>query len=149
MRERRTRARARAQRGAVAVEAAIVLTLIIIPLTFTIISYAYMFSFRQALSQAASEGARAAVGATTDGERTTAATAAINSALSNYTEMKCGEKYLTCTIDTSPTTCASGHSCISVTVGYPYRSEPLLPTIPFTGWVLPPNIGFTSVVETN
>jgi Flp pilus assembly protein TadG len=146
MRERRTRARA--QRGAVAVEAAIVLCVIVIPLTFTVISYAYMFSFRQALSQAASEGARAAVGATTDAERTTAATDAINAALQNYTDMECGEQYLTCVVDNAPADCASGHSCVSVKVSYPYRDHALLPKIPFTGWTLPPDLSFTSVVET-
>lgn len=54
---------ARTERGAAAVEAALVLTAVVLPVVFGIIAYGYMLSFRQTLSQAASEGARAAVGA--------------------------------------------------------------------------------------
>jgi hypothetical protein len=145
----------------VAVEAAIVLTVIVIPLTFTVISYAYMFSFRQALSQAASEGARASVGMSTGTACSTsgpyaagcpaqkAAADAVAHALDNY-GMTCGSKNLSCVIS-APTTagCTLGHTCISVKVTFPYRSHPLLPTIPFTGWTLPPDLSFTSVVESS
>jgi Flp pilus assembly protein TadG len=153
----------------VAVEAAIVLTVIVIPLTFTVISYAYMFSFRQALSQAASEGARAAVGASTTlscaGTNPTTYTEAscpaqyyavqgIQNSLSNYTGMTCHDPAaanptsLTCSVSAPTTTgCTTGHSCITVQVSFPYRDHPLLPSIPFTGWALPPDLTFKSVVE--
>ena len=59
--------RRRNESGAAAVETALCLTFVVLPIVFGIVSYAYMFSFRQALSQAADEGARAAVGASTTG----------------------------------------------------------------------------------
>jgi Flp pilus assembly protein TadG len=157
----------------VAVEAAIVLTVIVIPLTFTVISYAYMFSFRQALSQAASEGARSAVGASTtltcagtDPTTYTAATCPaqyaavqqIQAALSNYKQndqpLTCHDPSvasptsLTCSVSAPTTTgCSTGHSCITVIVSFPYRDHPMIPSIPFTGWTLPPDLSFKSVVE--
>jgi Flp pilus assembly protein TadG len=51
--------RHRAEGGAAAVEFALVAPLLLL-LVFGVISYGYMLSFRQALSQGAAEGARAA-----------------------------------------------------------------------------------------
>lgn len=149
--------RRRNESGAAAVETALCLTFIVLPVVFAIISYAYMFSFRQALSQAADEGARAAVGASTGtacaatGPFTSAcpaqyaASQAIASDLSQY-GMTCGTNNLTCTI-AAPTSCNSGaNQCLSVQVAYPYRSHSLLPTIPGFGFTLPPNLSFTSSV---
>ncbi|MGN6161685.1 MAG: TadE/TadG family type IV pilus assembly protein [Marmoricola sp.] len=144
-------------------ETALCLVFIVLPIVFAIVSYAYMFSFRQALSQSADEGARAAVGASMTGcpavgTATTSfstfsssncaaeyyASQAVASNLSQY-NMSCGTNYLTCTITLS--SCNSGaNTCISVQVGYPYRSHSLLPTIPGFGFVLPPNMAFTSSV---
>lgn len=150
----------REEHGAAAVEFALVVPLILI-LVFGIIAYGYMFSFRQALSQAAAEGARAAVGASTTGcsdadwnvsgcaPGTAAATAVAND-LSQYSNggaiLSCGNGNLTCTI-AKAASCASGHTCISVTVSYPYRDHSLLPTVPGFGFTLPSTLSFTSVVE--
>lgn len=147
----------RDESGAAAVETALCLTFIVLPIVFAIVSYAYMFSFRQALSQAADEGARAAVGAGTGtacpstGPFTSAcpaqyaASQAVANNLSQY-GMACGTNHLTCTI-AAPTTCNSGtNQCLSVQVGYPYRSHSLIPTIPGFGFTLPPDLSFTSSV---
>jgi Flp pilus assembly protein TadG len=146
------------ERGAAAVEFALIAPLLCL-LVFAIISYAYMFSFRQALTQAAAEGARAAVGGSVSstpcaqaGPYTAACPAqaaaadGVRRAMDSY-GMACGTKNLTCTI-TAPTTagCSSGHSCVSVTVSYPYRDKSLLPTFPGLGVVLPKTITFTSSV---
>ncbi len=154
------------ERGAAAVEFALVLTPMLY-LIFGGIAYAYMFSYRQALSQSASEGARAAVGAynvggptcasggpfTTTCPSQNAAASAVTNALNTYGQ-SCGSDNLSCTIvvGTSATnpaipTCAVGHSCISVTVSYPYRDHSLLPTVPGMGFVLPSDLTFTSVVQ--
>lgn len=155
--------RRRNESGAAAVETALCLTFIVLPLVFGIISWAYMFSFRQALSQAADESARAAVGAARTGcpangtAQTTFSTynattcpaeyyaaEAVKNNLSQY-GMACGTKYLTCTMTLD--TCVNGTStCLTVTVAYPYRSHSLLPTIPGFGFTLPPDISFTSSV---
>src|SRR3954471_22991764 len=74
--------RRRAEGGAAAVEFALVAPLLLL-LVFGVISYGYMLSFRQALSQGAAEGARAAaVSPYPDAsDKETAALDAINDAL--------------------------------------------------------------------
>jgi Flp pilus assembly protein TadG len=160
----------RHERGAAALEFAILLPLLLLIL-FEVISWAYMFSFRQALSQAASEGARAAVGGSTTlacaGAPSTfsttlcpaqyAAARAVENALGQY-GMTCvggtpaNTHQVQCSIP-GPTTCTGDatHTCIRVTVSYPYRSEPLLSGMPSAvppfSLVLPPDLSFTSVVE--
>jgi Flp pilus assembly protein TadG len=145
------------ERGASAVEFALIVP-VLLTLVFGIIAYAYMFSFRQALSQAASEGARAAVGASSAAQSTDAAQTAVASALSTY-DMTCGTKDLTCTISSpfsgtlsgSPTrpapTCPTTHTCVQVYVTYPYRDHSLLPTVPGFGFTLPASLSFSSVVQ--
>ena len=155
--------RRRNESGAAAVETALCLVFIVIPIVFGIVSYAYMFSFRQALSQSADEGARAAVGASTSGcpavgtAQTTFsayssstcaaeyyASQAVANNLSQY-GMACGTNNLTCSM--TLTSCNSGaNTCISVQVAFPYRAHSLLPTIPGFGFTLPPNLAFTSSV---
>jgi Flp pilus assembly protein TadG len=154
----------RAERGAAAVEFALIVPFLLM-LIFFIVSYAYMFSFRQTMSQAASEGARAAVGASTGTACPVAgpfvatgitacpaqyaASAAVANSMSGY-NMSCGSSYLTCSIS-APTTagCTSGHSCVTVTVSYPYAAHNLLPAIPGFGFGMPSNLSFTSVVVTS
>jgi len=143
------------------VETALCICFIVLPLTFATIAYAYMFSFRQALSQAASEGARAAVGAaitpTCGGGPTSftsaacpaqfSASDAVGDALDTY-GMTCGTKNLSCSIP-APSACPddASHQCITVTVSYPYRDHSLLPTVPGLGFTLPSSLSFTSVVR--
>jgi Flp pilus assembly protein TadG len=159
--------RHRLDRGAAALEFAVLVPLALL-IVFEIIAWGYMFSFRQALSQAAAEGARAAVGGSTVGcaasgtwnasgcaagtSAATAVAASLNSFKNNGTPLSCGAGGLTCTIQQAAAgNCASGHTCIQVQVTYPYRSQPLLrgmPTaIPPFNLVLPPDLTFTSVVE--
>ena len=142
---RRTRRSPTAERGAAAVEFA----LLVVPLLMIIwglISYGVMFSYRQALSQAVGEGARAAVGAPT-GLVSSVATAAIGSALDSYGQT-CGAT-LTCTISapSSAAPCPNGHTCVTVTVSYPYRDNPIIPNVPGFGIVMPQTLSFTQTVQ--
>jgi len=138
------------------VETALCICFIVLPLTFATIAYAYMFSFRQALSQAASEGARAAVGAPT-ASVTSSAQTAIGNALGTY-DMTCDGGVIkrngtavsgsTCSVSAATTAgCTPSHTCVTVTVSYPYRDHSLLPTVPGLGFTLPDNLSFTSVVQ--
>jgi Flp pilus assembly protein TadG len=153
----------RDSRGAAALEFALLVPLIVM-IIFEVISWSYMFSFRQALSQAASEGARAAVGAplTSCGTRPwpaacdarLAAETAVRASLQSYAggSLACGAGGLTCTIDEAPASdCASGHRCVRVLVHYPYRTKPLLAgmpsEIPPFDLVLPPDLEFSSIVQ--
>jgi Flp pilus assembly protein TadG len=128
-------------RGAAAVEFALVLP-ILIYLVFGIISFGYMLSFRQAMSQAAAEGGRAAAVApssTPDSERKAEALAAVNDALGNY-GVTCTEAGAltheggpagTCRI-VARQTCSSGPTgaqCAVVELIYPYEGNPLIPGV--------------------
>jgi Flp pilus assembly protein TadG len=137
----------RRQDGASAVEFAIIAPVVLL-LVYGIIAYAYMLSFRQSLSQASSEGARAAAGAPSTALAQSAALAAVNDALDSV-DMSCSSSHVTCTIGT-PTACTNSttHDCISVEVSYPYRSHPLLPTVGL-GFVMPQTISYTSVSQVN
>lgn len=154
------------ERGASAVEFAIIVPLVLF-IIFEVIGWSYMFSFRQALSQAADEAARATVGATT-GTSTCPATStwtsscpaqvaaatAVGNALGDYsyggTKLGCGSGGLTCTI-TGTAACPATHTCVSVTLSYPYRSQPLLGGLPTNigpfNIVLPATLSFTSIVQ--
>jgi Flp pilus assembly protein TadG len=124
------------------VEFALVVPLLLL-LVFGIISYGYLLSFRQALSQAAAEGARAAAVAVKPtppaaDTRPALALAAVDEALASY-GVACGSPALTCTA-TPGTTC----SCITVTLDYNYDLRPLTPDFPGLGLVMPDHLVYTA-----
>jgi Flp pilus assembly protein TadG len=147
------RSKTRHEGGAAAVETALVLSFVVLPVIFGIISYGYMLTFRQSLSQAATEGARAAaikaVSGTTierQAAQTAAAISAVDEAAGTFSgSMKCGQNYLTCdvTFVSCPDVSISG--CVKVAVNYPYRDHSLLPSVPGLGFLLPSNIGYAAV----
>lgn len=147
MRRRLSACRARGrERGAAAVETALCLTFIVIPLILGAVEFGTMLTYRQALSQAASEGARSVVGAPTSSITSTAQTA-IRQALTTYGQT-CGASGLTCTISTpSATNCAASHTCVTVTVTSTYRSNSKFLSFPGLGFALPSTLSFTSSVE--
>ena len=154
----------RRERGAAALEFALVVPILCF-LLFGIISYGYMLSFRQAISQAAAEGARSAAVAPSglpntcdpdDDCRETRAIAAINQGLGSYgvtcdgTNLMHGDDPAgTCTIS-EPTECAGSTSnamCVAVTLNYTYEDDSLLPSFPGLGILLPSNLSYTTEAE--
>ena len=149
--------RRRSESGAAAVEFA----LVVVPLlyvVFGIISYGYMLSYRQALGQAASEGARAAAvvpSGMSVAAKGTRALNALNDSLSSY-GVTCAGSVLkhgsttagSCSIQTK-TACPSdsSRSCAIVTIVHRYRDHPLIPTFPGLGITLPEQLTYTAVVE--
>ncbi len=150
------------ERGAAMVEFALILP-IFVALVFGIISYGYMLSYRQGLSQAATEGARAAaiVPSGLDvAAKTTRALTALNQSLDAY-GVSCAagnpgilsrgtENSGTCTILPS-TACPEDNTrkCATITVTHAYRDHPLIPSFPGLGVTLPQNLTYTAVVEVN
>ncbi|HWJ67630.1 MAG TPA: TadE/TadG family type IV pilus assembly protein [Nocardioides sp.] len=150
------RARARRDaRGAAAVEFALIMPILLL-LVFGIISYGYMLSFRQAISQAAAEGARAAAVAQVAGERDDDAVAAVNDALDSY-GVTCADAdgplqrnladVGTCSVviaqcDGEPASVL----CATVTIDYAYEANPLLP-VPGVGIVLPDRLAYSAVAR--
>lgn len=134
------------ERGAAAVEFALVAPLVLM-LLFGIISYGYMLSFRQAISQGAAEGARAAAVAPstfTPAQLQATALAAVQQALANY-NATCGSVALTCAVvvDNCPSNTAK--RCASVTIDYLYDAHPLVPKFP--GIPLPEHLKYTAVAQ--
>jgi Flp pilus assembly protein TadG len=149
----RARARELTDRGAAAVEFALIMPILLL-LVFGIISYGYMLSFRQAISQAAAEGARAAAVAQRDADQVPDAVAAMNEALDSYgvtcddgTLNRDGGAVGTCAVAVA--TCAgeaASVQCVTVTIDYAYDDNPLLP-VPGVGIVLPDNLRYSAVAR--
>lgn len=139
---------AKNERGAAVVEFAIA-SVVLLMLLFGIISYGYALSFKQGLTQAAAEGARAGAVATS-GQAQTAAAAAIAPALNAF-KKSCSSTGMSCTYSTlaADTGCAAGTSCLRVRVSYDYRNYPLLPKFPGLGLLLPDTLSSTSITQVN
>lgn len=137
----RRRGRRHESRGAVTIEFVLVLPFFLF-LVFLLISMSTMFSFRQAMSQAAAEGARAAAVqplGTPDSTRADDAMRAINGTLDAQADVTCAGGVLkrrgvtagTCSV--TPTTCDGTKKCVTVRLTYNYRahqisgSTPLVP----------------------
>ena len=140
--------RSRDQRGAAVVEFAIA-SVVLLMLLFGIISYGYALSFKQGLTQAAAEGARAAAVAST-GTAATAAANAVIPALGAFNK-SCSSPGMDCSYqtDAAATGCASGTSCMRVQVTYNYKDYPLLPKLPGLGLLLPDTLKSTSITQVN
>ena len=144
------------ERGAAVVEFALVAPLLLL-LVFGMISYGYMLSFRQALSQGAAEGARAAAVtvASTDGsEQTDAARAALDEALGSYgiscsgtTLLKGSAAVGSCGVAIAPCVGDADQDCATVSVDYAYEEHPLIPSVPGLGIVLPGHLSYSSVAR--
>lgn len=147
-RERRLRRarRSRGEEGAAAVEFALVVVPLLVILV-GIMSYGYMLSFRQAISQAAAEGARAAA-VTPEGTapevREQRALEAVDAALGSY-GVSCGSAATVCTIVIDASCGVVG--CARVEVDYDYELEPLTPVFPGLGIVMPEHLVYEAVAE--
>jgi Flp pilus assembly protein TadG len=153
--------RRRDDRGAAGVEFVLVAPLLMV-LVFGIISYGYMLSFRQALSQGATEGARAAAVSAypTPAQKVTDAVSGLNDALASYgvrcnlpvgatsgTMQRNGAAVGSCAV--TPATCVNNAlaSCMSVQVVYDYENHPLVPDVPGVGLMLPNSLAYTAVAQ--
>jgi Flp pilus assembly protein TadG len=136
------------QRGTALVEFSICVTLLC-TLLFGIISYGYALSFKQGLTQAAAEGARAAA-VVTNSQAPTAAATAVGPALNAFSK-NCTSAGMSCTYSILPadTGCATGTNCIRVQVSYDYKNHPLMPKFPGLGLLLPDTLKATSIAQTN
>ncbi|MFL6089766.1 MAG: TadE/TadG family type IV pilus assembly protein [Aeromicrobium sp.] len=145
--------RHRNERGAAFVEFVLVVPFLMMFL-YMIIAYGVMFSFRQTISQAATEGARAAAIAPSNltyTQRRDRAITAINEAFQGTQVgggLTCGGT-LTCTVPSVPVTCGDATQCISVTLQYPYRTSPLVAVPQFFGVMLPATLQYTSSARIN
>jgi Flp pilus assembly protein TadG len=143
----------RGERGAAFVEFVIVVPFLMMFL-YMIIAYGVMFSFRQTLSQAAVEGARAAAVAPSNltySQRRDRALVAIDESFQGGIcgTLTCAGGTLICSIPTVPVTCGDATKCISVTVRYPYRANPRVVVPQFFSTALPEYLEYTASARIN
>lgn len=116
------------------------------------LSYGLAMSTKGQITEAAAEGARAAVGAQPiNGNYCTGyATAAMNQAQNSLSAMGGASQWASIPTPTvSSTNCSSFTTGVTITVSisYPYSAHPTIPNAPGLGLVLPPMINSTYVVE--
>lgn len=130
---RRTR---RDQSGAAAVEFALVAGLFIFIL-YGLIAFGMILATKQRVTNAAAEGARAAVGQTTSAAAISAATARVAAA-----GLTAGAYTATYT----PAACGS-NQCITVTITYNLAAHPVVVPAPGLGLITPSTLSSTAVVQ--
>src|SRR6476646_960007 len=127
--------RFRGDAGTALVEMAFIITPLCM-LLFGIVIYGYLMSFRQNMTQAATEGARAGAVAPV-GSASKAASDATNSALHSF-GATCGSGGYegVVNVGTCPTA-GSTAQCVTVTVRYHYDTHPLMPPVPLVTSFIP------------
>lgn len=147
----------RRERGAAAIEFAIVVPLLLL-LIFGIIEYGFLFEFRQSISQAASEGARAAAIQLGPGTAQGKGEAAVTEALGSR-DLTCGNNELinghgdavgTCTVSVDHASCSAPDAvdnpamqCAKVEIEYHYAEHPVGPDL---SWLpLPSSLTYAAV----
>jgi Flp pilus assembly protein TadG len=146
--------RHRDERGAEMVEFAFVVVLLIM-LLYGIVSYGLILSAQSTVTQAAADGARAGIVATTS-----VAGSAEQAAGDDVTWMGKGQCYEPDATPTGsstaaiscvavPEACPSNinNQCLKVTVSYSYASDPLFPILPGLNIITPSTISSTDVLQ--
>lgn len=126
------------------VEMAIVLPLLLL-LLYGIISFGSIYLVNQSIKNAASDGARAALAGTTQAEETTLAVNQAENELSYLPVSVTPTVSFTCPAGTPVPTVGT---CMTVTVTYPYGTNPLIPASGFFPFV-PSTISATTVEVVN
>ncbi len=158
--------RLRGEDGTALVEFAIVGGLLAL-LVFGIINFGLILSFKQDVTRAAAEGARAgavAIPSATSGvndPRRLAAQAATEEAVDSF-DQTCGSGGLTCTVsihdcsdpipDTNGYHSGTGNTqpdCVTVELVYDYAANPLIVPVPIISAVMPEEIRAQSVARLN
>ena len=128
----------RDQSGAAAVEFALVVGLFVFIL-YGLIAFGMVLATKQRVTNAAAEGARAAVGSANPTDAISAATARVLAAglpfgayTPTYSTAPCG---------------TTGTECITVTITYDLDGHPVIPPAPGLGLVMPPSMSSTAVVQ--
>lgn len=131
--------------GAALVEFALVIGIFMFVL-YGLISFGMILAQKQRITNAAAEGARSAVGQTTDATAVAAATARINKLLGApgaYTVTYNGS-YNCATL---PPPAAAQPNCIEVKITYDYKNHPIVPPAPGLGLFTPDSFSSTAVVQ--
>jgi Flp pilus assembly protein TadG len=147
-------ARASAESGSALVEFSLIVSLLMVFL-FGIITFGALMAFKSSMTQAAEEGARAAIGVPyTTADVSGVVTAAIGKANSSlWNGHQCSSAGMTChaTVDLCRAVngATTGHYCVTVTLTYDYAKNPIVPSFPLLNNALPKQLTETAVVQLN
>ncbi|MGH9085472.1 MAG: TadE/TadG family type IV pilus assembly protein, partial [Acidimicrobiales bacterium] len=163
--------RCRRDDGTALVEFALI-SVLLLTIVFAIINLGLVLSFKQDVTRAAAEGARAAAVAlpsSVEGDldpRRLAGEAAVQEAVDGFNQ-ECGVDGMTCAsqihdcgytvapTDLDPTPDSNGYKnntepdCVTVKVRYDYENHPLLVPMPLISAFLPDEVNAASVVRLN
>ena len=135
----RTRLRGSDESGAAILEFTFVVVIFVLFL-YALIAYGVILAKKQEITSAASDGARAAVGAA---DPVAAATERVKRSLGD--PIGSPPNYVP-SYSTGP--CAGGTAnCITVTIDWDYKNHPLVPPAPGLGLVTPDTFGAKAVVQ--
>lgn len=133
-----------AERGVALVEMAVVVGLLAFFL-FGIITFGVTLSFKQNLTQASNEAARAAAVAPAGDAGSRARTAA-DRVLGGW-DLACDTGGLSCSFEPHPCPGADGSWCMTVVLDYDLKGHPRVPTIPGVDQILPEDLVSRVVVQ--
>ncbi len=153
----KTLRRRRDEHGAEMVEFAFVVVLLI-ALLYGIISYGLILAAQATLTQAAADGARAGIVATSSGGSTgppcttsacQVAEAQAGTDVGWMDKGTCGTASTTITCVASEAPCPSNgnNECLTVTVTYNYNSNPLFPELPGMGVITPSTLSSSNTLQ--
>ena len=138
------------EEGVALIEFSLVFALFVFIL-YALIAFGTALALKQSVTHAAAEGARAAVGVADDpgtafDDREKAATDEVRDSLDWI-----GDKYSDGDVTAEVDSCTSSptRDCITVTISYPYKDKPIVPSAPGLGVVLPDTMTSTAVVKVN
>src|SRR4051812_18003921 len=138
--------RLRGENGVEMLEFALVIPIFVFVL-YGLIAFGVMLSGKQTIVHAASEGARAAVGAApNDAAQVSAARERVRQAMNSLDKYNVDDPAM---FSATPSACPGGIAarCITVKVTYPYSDHPLVPPAPGLGLVMPNTLSSTAVVQ--
>lgn len=152
--QRRPGPRWRDERAAALVEFSLVVVLFFI-LLYGLVGYGLVLALKQSVTNAATEGARAAIGATVNDSYDTAAESlawlgakCCQSSLNAFAGETAGAP-----LDINPTEALcdpadlAGPRCVTVAISYDFAGSPLLPPLPGFGLAFPDTITTTGVIQ--
>jgi len=129
----------REERGSVLLEFAIVAPLLVL-LLYGIVAFGFVMAVKHSVTQAAADGARAAVPVAQTGTAPTqAALAQADNAIHWLGQCNAGGITCTTTVAQCPNE-PQGWNCLTMNVSYDYRDHPVIPSLPGLGLVLPSTI---------
>lgn len=139
----------RDERGAEMVEFAFVVVLLI-ALLYGIVSYGLILAAQSTITQAAADGARAGIVASSSAISTSEAQAAQDVGWMNKgtcATSSTSHPTMTCISTEAPCLSNANNECLTVTVTYNYNSSPLFPELPGMGVITPSTISSSNTLQ--